>query len=141
MHCRGQMAKKHASQFGADWSQPAHDLWDVVCAVLRVARIDALGRENQVEILAGFQAAALEDGLHHLFSGAGIGRALQDDHLAGAQARHDPLGRRDNVLQVGRLHVVEGCRHADQNDVGFRQAFVVAGGFKPAGVHQRGQLL
>jgi len=72
---------------------------------------------GQEEILVGFEAAALQNGLHDLFGGAGIGGGLQADELAGPQVLTQGLGHADDVLQVGRQVLGQGRGHRDDDDI------------------------
>ena len=64
-------------------------VWNV-----RVARIDALGREREEEIDAGLEAVRFEHRLDDFVGRAGIGRRLEDDQLPGLQVRRDAFDRR-----------------------------------------------
>ena len=66
-----------------------------------VARVDALGREGEMEVAAGDEAGLLEDRQHALARGAWVGRGLQDDQLAGLQCVGDDLRRADQRSEVG----------------------------------------
>ena len=62
-------------------------------AIIAIAGIFALGAEGQEEVAAGLQAALFEDRPQHILGGAGIGRAFQNDELAGPQVRPQRVGR------------------------------------------------
>ena len=68
-------------ELGARFVDAADDLRDVAGVVRDVARIDALGRKRQVEVLARLQAALLERRLHHFVGRPRIRRRLEDDEL------------------------------------------------------------
>src|SRR5204863_9531364 len=82
-----------------------------------VARIDALRGVAQEEVAAALEAAALEDRAQDVQGGARVRRRLKDDHLARAQMLRDRLGRRDDVLQIGRPRLRQRSRDADGQGV------------------------
>ena len=96
----------------------AHDLGRVVHAVRRVARVDALRGERQVEVAADREAGALEDRAHDLLGRARPGRRLEDDEHARADVARDRLGRRRDRAQVGTALVGQRGRDADDHGVG-----------------------
>ena len=81
---------ERARRLGARRPDAADDLRDVPRRELRVARIDALGREREEEIDVGLQPVGLEHRLHDLVGRARIGRRLEDDQLPGAAAWRRP---------------------------------------------------
>ena len=94
------------------------DLGCVFCLIDQIARIDALGTEAEIEILAALQAASLfEDRLDQLFGGSRIGRRFKDDHRPLGQM----FGNRDravaNIADIGLLMRVQRRRHANRNKV------------------------
>ena len=66
-----------AGELGAVRREAADHLRHVVGLERRVARIDALGRERQEEVLARLQAVRLEQRLHDLLGRPRIGRGLE----------------------------------------------------------------
>ena len=115
----------------------ADDLGDVAGVELRVARIDALGREAQEEVDAGLEALGLEHRLHDLVGGAGIGRRLEDDELTGLEVLGDLLDRRDDVGEVRILRLAQRRRDADVDGVDVRQDREIGGGAEAAGLDHR----
>ena len=69
--------------FGAGGRDAADDLGDVLGLVLRIARIDALGREAEEEILAALEPGPFEHGQQEFLGGAGIGGRFEDHQQSG----------------------------------------------------------
>ena len=105
-----------------------------------VAGVDALGREAEEEVVPHREAPVLEHGQHRLARGAGVGRRLEDDELAGPERRADRLGRRDDVAQVRVLGLAERRGHADRDRVALGEARHVRRGDDPAVRRERRQL-
>jgi hypothetical protein len=109
----------------------------------RIARVFALGREGQEEILAALQALTLQDGEHVFVGRPRVCRAFEDDQLALAEVLGDHLRGIEDVGQVGIAMGVERRRHADQDGVHLRQPRKIgrrveaAGRQKPAQVGRR----
>ena len=82
-----------------------------------VARVDALGREGQEEVLPHDQAALREHGQDQLLGGPRVGRAFQHYQLPGAETGRDRPGRIHHHRQVGVLGLAEGRGHADDEGV------------------------
>ncbi len=102
------------------------DLGDGLRRPVLTPRIDPLGREREVEVLAAGEAAsALEDRLHLLARRARIRRRLEDDEVTRAQPRRDLLRCRDEDPQVGLALSRERGRQGDENRVGLAQLVVV----------------
>jgi hypothetical protein len=78
-------------QRGTRRSDAADDLGRVAGLVDGVARVDALGRERQVQIDAGLHACRLKNRLYDLLGCAGVRRRLESDEHALAQVRHNGL--------------------------------------------------
>ena len=72
----------------------------------------------------------LQDRQHDVAGGAGVGRALQDDELPGAQRGGDLLGGLLDIRQVGVAAVVQRRGHADQQGVRLAKPPHVRGGHK-----------
>ena len=106
---------------GAGRGHAADDLGGVARVVLRVAGIDALGREGEEERLPHRHALPAQDGEDELFRRAGIGGALEDDELARAEAVADGLGRVHHHREVGVLGLAERRGHADDHGVALAQ--------------------
>ncbi len=84
----------------------------------RIARVDPLGREREVEVPAGDQAALLEDLAERTGRRAGERRRLEDDQLAFPEVPADELGGRQDRPEVRVLGLVDRGRDADEDDVG-----------------------
>ena len=110
-------AVERAGELDAVRRQAADDLRHVVGLERRVARIDALGREREEEVLAGLEAGRFEHRLHDLVGRAGIGRRLEADELPGVQVLGDRFDRRDDVGHVRVLRLAQRRRHADVDRV------------------------
>ena len=111
----------------------ADDLRDVVRLELRVAGVDALGREGQQEVLVEPQAALLEHGQQHFVGRARVGGRLQHDELAAAQALLDlPRGGED-VGDVRLFGLPQRRRHADDDGVARRELAEVGRRVQPLG--------
>src|SRR6185503_2443864 len=110
----------------------AADFGDGARGEVRVARVLALGRETEKDVLAHREAAALDARLHFFFRGAGIGGALERDQLSGAQVRHDRFDRADDEAEIGLARRAERRRHADDERVGLGQARYVVRRLEPA---------
>ena len=112
--CRGQLHRGRAAT--------AHHLGNVVAGYRVIAGVFTLGRESYMKTgLArgsrGFEAvqiAFFENGNHDVFSGAGIGRAFENDKLAIANVRGNGMHRSRNEAQVGLVILVE--RRGDTDD-------------------------
>ena len=117
---------------------PADDLRDVLRRPVLAARVDALGGERQMEVLAGGEPApSLEDRLHLLARRARIGRRLEDDEMALAQACRDLLGGGDEDAQIGLALPRERCRERDEDRVRLAELVVVRRRRDEAGVDER----
>ena len=95
----------------------ADDLRHVARREVRVARIDALGRERQEEIASGHQAALLENRPDDFVRSTRIGGRFEDDELPGMQVLGNHLDGRDDVGEVRVLGLPERRRHADVDRV------------------------
>ena len=102
------LAVEGDGQLQAGRLEAADDLGDGRGRELGVARVLALGAEGQEEVDARFQPAGGEERQDDVAGRARIGRALEDDELAGPQPRGDGLGRVDDVGEVGLAQSVSG---------------------------------
>jgi hypothetical protein len=114
----------------------AHDLRDVARLVDRVARVDALGREREEEVLAHGHAAGGEAGQDQLVGRARVRRRLEDHELALVQVAGNLVGGGDDVRDVRILRLVERRRHADVDRVGLLEDGEVGGRQEAAGAHR-----
>ena len=69
----------------------------------------------------------LEDRDHHFFRGAGVGRALENDQLSGAQMGSDGVGGVGDVAEVGLVIFVQRSGDADDDGVHRGELRVVGG--------------
>ena len=134
VHARG--IQRHG-RLGGRRVDAADDLRDGLGVEVRVARILALGREGEQEVVGARQAGRLEQRQHFLVGRARIGGRLEHDQLALAQARGNRLGRVVDVRQVGFAVGAERRRDADENRVALRQAVEVRGHREPTAVDGR----
>src|SRR5262249_49331104 len=67
---------------------------------VRAAGIDTLGAERKVEVDSDFERTRLENRQQYLPRRAGIGRRLEDDELAGTQARSDLTRGTDHDREI-----------------------------------------
>ena len=122
------------------WSMPPTTFGMFFVEVRLVARIDALGRERQVEIAAHLQAARFERGLRDLFGRPGIGGRFQNHELSLAQ---DSRGRFDgfhDIRQVRVAGLAQRRRHADVDDVDIGKLTLIGRRAEGPRFDDRGQL-
>ena len=110
-------AVERAGELRAVRRQAADHLRHVVRLEVRVARIDALGREREEEVDAGLEPGRFEHRLHDFVGRAGIGRRLEHDEHARVQVLRDRLDGRDDVGHVRVLRLAQRRRHADVDGV------------------------
>ena len=104
--------------------------------------VDALGREGEVEVLAGLEAARLEQRRDPLARRARVGGRLEHDQLALLQPRSDLLAPRSSrIVRSGSRWSRERRRQRDEDRVGALQLVVVGGRAQQAGVDVLLQLL
>ena len=92
-----------------------------------VARVHALGRVAEEDVLADHGTGGLQDRLDDLVRRPWVSRRLQDDELAGAEVRRHGLGCRHDVGDVRRAGLGERSRDADRQRVEVAHARVVGG--------------
>ena len=105
-----------------------------------VARVDPLGREGEVEVLADLQTGLLERGQEHLAGRARVRRGLEDHELTRAQRGADRGRRGEDERDVRVTRLGEGGRHADRDDVALGEPGHVRRRLQQSGVAQRGDL-
>ena len=110
---------------------PAHDLRHVLRRPVRAARIDALGREGEVEVLAGLEARGLEPGQQLLARRARVRGRLEHDEMPLAQPFRDLLRRLVHDREVGLALLRERRRQRDHDRVRVAQLVVVGRRAKP----------
>ncbi len=120
---------------------PPTTFGNVLGLVLRIARVDALRREREVEIDAGLEALRRQRRLHHFDRRPRIGRRLEDDQLALPQHRRRRLHGLDDVGHVRVLGLAQRRRHADVDDVGVGEALRVGRGDELAALDDLGEVL
>ena len=118
---------------GARGRQPADYLRRVAQRVVGAPGIDALGREGDVEVVAGFQPGQLLQHRHELLArGPRIGSRLEDNQLALlqhlAEARCGVLERR----QVGLAVAGERRGHGDDSRLDLDEVRVARRGVQAA---------
>src|SRR5690606_22881403 len=113
----------------------ADHLGGVAQAVLGVARVDALGREGQVEPLAGGQPGRFEQGTDQLVRGPRPGGGFEHDERAFAQVACHGLAGALHGRQVGPVVLVQGGGDADDDRAALGQDRLVEGGAEPVGQH------
>ena len=87
---------------GARGREPADDLRRRLRRPVGAARVDALGRHREVEVLAGLEAAALlEQRLDDLARRAGVRGRLEHDDLPAPQHGREPARGLLDVGEVG----------------------------------------
>ena len=127
--------------------EPADHLGDLGELALGVARILALRREGEREVLARHEPASLlQDRPHHVFGGARIRRRFKHNQLPGLEMRGDRRCRRLNEGQVRNPVGGQGCGHADQDGRHLAEPGEVGGGVEaprlPCGLDiRRGHVL
>ena len=118
---------------GADGT---HNLGGIAGLVDEIARIDALGREAQIEVRPALEAAALlQKGLEQLLSGAGISGGLQ--HHDGAPGQMLGNGNRGipDITDVRLLVLVQRSGHADGNEIHIAHPGKICGGAEHSAGH------
>ena len=108
----------------------ADDLGNRRGVVLGVARIFALRRIDDVDVLADLEAPLLDRAGDHFVRRARIGRALQRDQLALAQVRRDRSHGGFDEAEVGLSILIQGCWHANDQRIALGCSAEVAGGNK-----------
>lgn len=106
--------------------------------VVLAPRILALGGKGEEVVAPALEARFVQDPLHQLVGGAGVGGALEHHELAGAQRRAHLPGRGGDVGHVGLALGGERCRHADEDGVGLVQPREVGGGGEEPGAGHGG---
>ena len=97
-----------------------------------VARVLALGREGEEEVLPALEPAGLEARQELLAGRARVGGGLEHDQLPGPQAAGDLLGGRADVGEVGLAVPPERGGDADDDGVALAEAVEVGGGLDAA---------
>jgi hypothetical protein len=111
--------------------QAAHDLRRGAQREVGAARVDALGREGEVEVGAGREARLREDRREAVARRARIGRGLPHDHQPGLQHLREGLRGVEQRAKIGLAVDRERRRDADQQRVALGQRGAVAGGRDP----------
>ena len=89
-----------------------------------------------MEVFPGPQAAALEDGLQALARGSRIGRGLEDDQLAPAEARCDVLDGSSENREIGLPLARKRRRQRDEDRFRVLHRVVVGRGGEEAVVNE-----
>lgn len=113
----------------------ADHLGSVAHAERRVARVDALGTEGQVEVAPSHKAPGLEDGAHLVVGGARVRRGLQDDQVPGAQVDRNGPGGAEHRAKVRTSLGGQRGGHADHDRVGVGDHRRIGGCLEASGEH------
>lgn len=90
----------------------AEDFRNVRRAVLLVARVDALGGEREIDVLADRGAVLGEDVCDGFLGGARINGALEDDRAVVGDDWSEAFGGVENVREIRRVGLPERRRNA-----------------------------
>jgi hypothetical protein len=101
VHLVDDAAVQLGSGLGRGLVDPADDLRGRPCGEVSAARIDALGREREMEPVARLQPALLEQRLEDVARRPGVGRRLEHDEMAGMEVGGDRTCRALDVRQIG----------------------------------------
>ena len=126
---------------GARGRDPADDLRRRLRRPVGAARVDALGREREVEVLACAQAARLEDRLEELARRARPRRRLEHDELALPQHLREAARRALDDREVGLALARERRRHRDHDRVALGDLGVVGRRAELSAVDERREAL
>ena len=103
----------------------ADDLRRVLRRPVLTSRVDPLGGEGEIEVLAGLEAGAFEDRQQPLPRRAGVRRRLEDDELAFLQARSDVLDCAEHDREVGLTLCGERRLESDEDGLRLLERVVV----------------
>ncbi len=118
--------------------EPANHLRGVREREVGAARVDAFGREREVEVDPGAQPAGFEQRSDALARRAGIGGRFDHHELAGRDKRSERLRARQQGTQIRLAVRGERRRHADEDRVAGGERRVVRGGLEaPAHLRER----
>ena len=114
---------------------------DALAGARRIARVDPLGGEREVEVGAGLEPAALEDLAERAGRRARERRRLEDDQLTLADGAADGLGGGQDRREVRVLGRRDRRRDADEDRVGVGQVAAPRATRPPGRGRGRGQAL
>ena len=126
-HGVDELAVEGGRRVGALRGAAADHLGRVAQPVARVAGVDPLGAEREVEVAPGHQPAGLEDRPHDLVGRAGECRRLEDHEHPGAQVPGDRVDGRLDRTEVGPALGGQGGGYADDDGVGGGEHGLVRG--------------
>ena len=95
---------------------------------LRIARVDALGREGQQEIFVELQAGLFKHRQQNFVGRAGIGCRLENDQLTASQPLLDLFGGRQDVGNVRLFCFAQRRRDADDDRIALAEMIEVGRG-------------
>ncbi len=121
------VAQEGRGALGAGLGRRADEPRHALAGTGRVARVDPLRREGEIEVRARLQARLLEDLAERAGRRAREGRGLEDDQLAGPQVAADRLGGGQDRGEIGVLRRGDRRRDAHEDRVGGRDARVGRG--------------
>ncbi len=113
---------------------PTNDLGDRIGGEIRIARIFALGRINEEDVLAQDQALLFNPRSQFLIGRTGIGGAFQRDDLTGAQIRQQRSERVEDEGKIRLPMLGQRRRHAQDQRVRFPDPGKVGRGTEPTRV-------
>lgn len=105
----------------AGFSDAAKHFPDDRRAVLFIARVNLLGGEREIEIVADALAVLSEDVSERVVSGTGIDRTLENDRTVVGADRYEAFDGIDHKREIERVDLVKGRRHTDGDAVDVRQ--------------------
>src|SRR6185503_4512764 len=117
-----------SSNGGGIVRHPADNLRNVVREKVRIARINAFGRERQQEIVVEFQVFFFEHREQDFVSGSRISCGLENDQMPAAQTFRDLFGRGEDKRDVWFLGLSERRGNADDDRVALAQVVEIGGG-------------
>ncbi len=127
MHAAREAAEHVGGALGARRGGAADDARRVLLRVRDVARVDPLGAERDVDVLADGEAALGQRACEQIGGRADVARRRQDQRLAGARMLDGRLARPAQRAQVGAVVLVHRRGDADQHDVGEHERAGVVG--------------
>jgi len=92
---------EQGTHFGAGGGDATYDFGDVAGLVMRIAGVDALGREAQEEIFTGLEAPLFKHGQQKFFSGTGICGGFQDEEHPWVKVFRHLFRGGDHIAHVG----------------------------------------
>ncbi|MNF79915.1 hypothetical protein D3C84_621460 [compost metagenome] len=110
----------------------ADDFRDGTGFKVRVARIFTLGRIDQEDGFADYQAAFLHTRQQLFFGGAWIGGAFQRNDLTGTQVRFECVGGVDHEAHIRLAVFIQRRRHAENQSIALADTAEIGSGLEAA---------